>query len=393
VYAAAAVPLSPAGQGTVAILDRATTGTVGALSQAAATSSCVSNDVDGPGGNPPGDPECDGAHAMGGPFALAISGDGRSAYVAAGNGALDVFDRSTGTGALTQLGGPDGCLEAPPAADGCTPTTGLGAPAFLWSSPDDRSLYSSAPESRAIVALQRERAPSCGDATAKASGVVIVGLACDEPNGEPVTFAIAQSPAHGKLGAIDQAQRTVAYTPTPGYTGTDGFTFTGTDGANASAPATVGITVTAPAPPPTARVTITRVSMLRRRFAVGRATTPTVAARRRKVPTGTAFRFTLSARSAVTILIERVLPGRRVKGRCVTPSRRNRKAKACTRYVKAGTLRRRSMKAGADSVAFSGRIGKVALKPGSYRATLTAKPVAGKTSLPRSVKFTVVAGR
>ena len=54
----------------------------------------------------------------------------------------------------------------------------------------------------------------------------------------------------------------------------------------------------------------------------------------------------------------------------------------------AGTLRVTG-KAGANSVAFSGKISGRALKPGSYRLLVTAL-ADGKTSPARSIRFTIV---
>jgi len=45
---------------------------------------------------------------------------------------------------------------------------------------------------------------------------------------------------------------------------------------------------------------------------------------------------------------------------------------------------------GADSVKFSGRIGRRALRPGRYRATITATDPSGNGSKPRSVSFRIV---
>jgi hypothetical protein len=121
---------------------------------------------------------------------------------------------------------------------------------------------------------------------------------------------------------------------------------------------------------------LSAVSLTHARFRVGPAPTARSARRRAAAPVGTTFRFTLSTDATLTIRIERSVAGRRAGGRCVAPTRRNARAKRCTRYVLAGTLRR-SERAGADSVAFSGRIGRTPLAVGRYRATLTAKNAAG----------------
>jgi hypothetical protein len=74
----------------------------------------------------------------------------------------------------------------------------------------------------------------------------------------------------------------------------------------------------------------------------------------------------------------------------VKPTPKLRKKRACVRYVPAGTLTRSKLAAGPHSTPFSGRIGKRALKPGSYRATLMATDAAGNKSAPKTVTFRIV---
>jgi hypothetical protein len=133
---------------------------------------------------------------------------------------------------------------------------------------------------------------------------------------------------------------------------------------------------------------ISRLSMTRRRFAIGLHATARRAATQKK---GSAFRYRLSERASVTITIERPKPGRRSGSRCRPSSPRLKHHKRCTRYAKLGTLSRHTSKAGRKTVKFSGRIGKKALKPGRYRATLRAKDPAGNRSAPRRITFRILA--
>ena len=149
--------------------------------------------------------------------------------------------------------------------------------------------------------------------------------------------------------------------------------------ANDSASATT----TVDAPPSLSSFGVTK------RFRVGRAATPRSAAR--KPRRGGAFTYTVSEPGVVTFAIARALPGRRSGRRCVAPRRRLARAKRCTRLVRAGTLTRRAL-AGRNRTAFSGRIGKKALKPGRYVVTLTARDSLGQTSNSRKAKFTIVQG-
>ena len=146
-----------------------------------------------------------------------------------------------------------------------------------------------------------------------------------------------------------------------------------------------------PSSPGATLAAVSRVSMSTRRFRVGTAPTALAAARARRAPSGTRFRFTLSSAADVTIAIDRARAGRRSGSRCAAPTRRNRSARKCVRYLTAGRLLRRGRRAGANAVPFSGRIGRRALAPGSYRATLTAATTAG-TGAPARVTFTVVHG-
>ncbi len=58
----------------------------------------------------------------------------------------------------------------------------------------------------------------------------------------PYTFEIVDQPQHGTLGSND-GDATVVYTPTPGFLGTDKFTFRVGDGTASSAPATMSVVV------------------------------------------------------------------------------------------------------------------------------------------------------
>jgi hypothetical protein len=105
--------------------------------------------------------------------------------------------------------------------------------------------------------------------------------------------------------------------------------------------------------------------------------------RKAKVPRGSAFVYTLSRASTATIVIQRQTPGRVVGRKCVAQTKANAKKKRCTITTRVGTLTRKS-KTGRNTIAFSGRIGRKALAPASYRSTITARTGTGPTSKPRS---------
>jgi hypothetical protein len=113
------------------------------------------------------------------------------------------------------------------------------------------------------------------------------------------------------------------------------------------------------ATPDTQSPLVTGLSLSRRTFAVGRATTATAAVAR-----GTRLRYQLS--EAATVVV-RIFRGRRSAGKL-------------TRHGAAGS----------NVVRFSGRIGRRALLPGRYRAVVTATDAAGNKSLPRRVRFRII---
>ncbi len=131
------------------------------------------------------------------------------------------------------------------------------------------------------------------------------------------------------------------------------------------------------------------LSITRKRFAVGAGQTALSAARRRRTPRGTTFRYSLSEPATVRIVIDRLRPGRRVRGKCRRPTRRLAKKRRCTRIVATGSLTRNS-RAGTNNTGFSGRLRRKALRPGRYRAKVTATDRAGNGSNARRVRFTVV---
>lgn len=156
-------------------------------------------------------------------------------------------------------------------------------------------------------------------------------------------------------------------------------------------------TPTGPSPgpaPPAADKTAPGVSAFKltnRRFRVSsrRTAKSGVAAQAGRSKQGTTLTYTLSEAATVKIAVVQVRAGRRRGTRCVAPTRKLRKATSCTRLTRKGTLTRVS-RSGANRVAFSGRFGATALKPGRYRATLVATDTAKNVSRPRTISFTVV---
>jgi hypothetical protein len=105
---------------------------------------------------------------------------------------------------------------------------------------------------------------------------------------------------------------------------------------------------------------------------------------------GATVSYTVSEAGTATFTVERSTPGKKVKGKCVKPTKKNRKAKNCTRYsTLAGSFSRASA-AGANSFTFTGRLNGLALRPGSYRLVMVAKDAAGNASAPVRKAFRIV---
>ena len=145
----------------------------------------------------------------------------------------------------------------------------------------------------------------------------------------------------------------------------------------------------APPPPDTDAPLVTGLGMTNRVFAVGREPTP-VAARAKRHRKGTTFVFKSSEAGTAALTISRARPGRRQGKRCVKPTRKNRRAKRCTRYTSVRPALKRTVAPGTTAVPFSGRIGSKALKPGSYRLGVVVTDVAGNRSAAQRTKFRIV---
>jgi hypothetical protein len=149
-------------------------------------------------------------------------------------------------------------------------------------------------------------------------------------------------------------------------------------------PPPAAITPPPPAPPPdTTPPTLSSVSLSHTTFA---ATTASAA---KRAPRGTVVRYRLSEAAEVTVAITRTTTGRRSHGRCVATTKRNRRARRCTRPIAVGSVAAAGTQ-GANSLPFSGRVRGRALTPGRYRATLTAVDAAKNRSKPVGVSFTIV---
>jgi DNA-binding beta-propeller fold protein YncE len=327
------------------------------------------------------------APGLDGATSVVVSPDGKNVYVGSvngGGGAIATFSRAA-DGALTA----QGCIQQSPGGPCPANAPGVGNADGLAVSPGGNSLYVGSTEGSSLSTFARELGPTCTSAapTAANPGTTAVALPCPDPNGDPLARTVLTGPTHGTLAAIDQAAATVAYTPNPGFSGTDSFTYAASDGTIQSPPATITITV----PPDVTKPALLKLKVSPSKWAVDTKGVAEIAVAKKKkaAKKGTTFSYTLSEPARVVFTIERVLSGRKAGGKCVAQTKSNAKNKRCTRLVRAGRFAAQG-KAGKNTKKFSGRIAKKKLAAGSYRATLVATDPSKNASKPARASFTVV---
>jgi DNA-binding beta-propeller fold protein YncE len=130
----------------IAVLRR--NGTNGALTQGAGLDSCITER--GSGGT------CTDGRALDDPVSVATSADGRSLYVAsdAADG-LAVLQRNTTTGVLTQATGTVGCVTQRGTGGQCIDGTALEDPVSVAVTPDGKGAYVASNEDNAVAAFSR----------------------------------------------------------------------------------------------------------------------------------------------------------------------------------------------------------------------------------------------
>ena len=206
-------------------------------------------------------------------------------------------------------------------------------------------------------AVERRNADGTPDSTFAGGSVALSGVVPGEPAGG-IAFAVAPD------GKIVSAGETGTYPGTRGVL----IRFKGQpDPEPAPAPAP-GVARPADA------LALSGLRLTNRRFAVGRARTarigPAQAAAHRK--RGTAFVFRLNRSAVVSIRIKRVATTR------------------TGRRLRNVALLKRTARTGGNRVRFSGRVGRRALRPGRYSATLTAVNAEDKRSKPATVAFRIL---
>jgi CSLREA domain-containing protein len=294
-------------------------------------------------------------------------------------------------GALADNGGPTQtqALDSGSPAIDAVPATGAGCAAT------DQRLVSRPQGARCDIGAYEFAPPdvSTGDAaTISLNGATLQGQVTSNARATSYRFEFGTSTTYGTETALQGAGSGV--TPiavnaplsglTPGTTYHYRLVASNVEGTTSGADRTFTTTT----PPDTVAPVFSSVSLKPAVFVVN-GHGPAEVAVTARAPKGTTFRYTLSEPARVVFTVARVTRGRKVGKACRKPSARNRRKHACKRYVRIGRFAAHAV-AGRNAKKFSGRIGRRALSPAVYRATLVATDAAHNASAPKRLNFKVV---
>lgn len=247
------------------------------------------------------------------------------------------------------------------------PATGVAAVLFL----------SRAGGKETVMARRFLEPPTCSDATATVvqGRPVVIPVSC---TGLALRAAgVVKQPAHGTVTTVSGQPLSLRYTPTPGFQGSDSFTFAGLSDGGFSAPSTARLTVGRDTVPPVVRS-----------FGFRRTTGSTASAARAKTrrPPKNAYSFVLRYSEGSTAQITIQKPTRGVlKGKRCRARRGRARGRSCTLYRRVGLLTSRQLSASA-TVRVPGKLIARLAKLGSLRATAVATDAAGNKSKPRRLR-------
>jgi hypothetical protein len=289
---------------------------------------------------------------------------------------------------------------------GLDPTTGtlMYRPSAGYTGPDSFSFGASNPggdSDRATVSITVvPPKPSCvAVAAIVATGMpTAVSLSC---TGQTLTYAVS-APAHGTISGLDAAAGTLTYTPAPGYTGPDSFTFGASNPGGDSDRVVAQITISTPPAITNFRARSSCVTSARMRTKPARG------------KDGLAFSYTLNQRAEVLYVLYRrdrspqrrkcpktasghtqdtftqvgTLTGSGDRGSngVVIASSRAARAAAPRRMALRQTLR-----AGRHRVTLAAITRNRVLAPGTYVVIATATNAIGQRSAPKHAKFFALA--
>jgi hypothetical protein len=206
----------------------------------------------------------------------------------------------------------------------------------------------------------------------------------------PVGFQLGTTPAFGTTlppvtsagtGVNTVTQTATGLAPSTGYS----WNAFGTDGSRTTSSSPAQAFTTLAAPPPPAAVQVTALSVRNKVFrAAASGPTAKLARKKKARPIGTPGSFTLSGAGTAHFTIASLLKGFRKGARCVA-KKPSKKARRCTRVVKAGAFGLTAT-SGPHAFVLSGRAGGHKLAPGRYRLSAIGDP----GTATRTATFTVV---
>jgi uncharacterized repeat protein (TIGR01451 family) len=126
-----------------------------------------------------------------------------------------------------------------------TPTNNYyGSDSFTYLANDGLTNSTTATVSLTITNINRAPVADNQSLSTPAQTPLAITLTGSDADNDPLTFAIAASPANGTLTNFNAATGAVTYTPNAGYSGADSCTFLANDGLTNSAAATINLIVT-----------------------------------------------------------------------------------------------------------------------------------------------------
>jgi DNA-binding beta-propeller fold protein YncE len=103
---------------------------------------------------------------------MTVSGDGKNLYLAAQGGGVVVFTRDTTTGELTQASGTAACISENGSGGACVDGKALNQPFSVAMSQDDKNVYVAANVSDAVAVFQRDTTTGALTQLASAAGCI-----------------------------------------------------------------------------------------------------------------------------------------------------------------------------------------------------------------------------